>query len=158
MFWQSIEGSDNAADYQAYITTYPMGQFVELARVRMMTLAQAERQPAPPPTDVAALTPAEQSSAGEPLTASDREGTWTASDNEWTITINIEGSSVNGKIEKQGVSLRLRGELQPDSQFEASAKRIGWARRSLYGKFPNITMFYGGGGLGGATFALHRIE
>ena len=76
VFWQSIEGSDNAADYQAYITTYPMGQFVELARVRMMTLAQAERQPAPPPTDVAALTPAEQSSAGEPLTASDREGTW----------------------------------------------------------------------------------
>ena len=47
VFWQSIEGSDNAADYQAYITTYPMGQFVELARVRMMTLAQTERQPAP---------------------------------------------------------------------------------------------------------------
>jgi formylglycine-generating enzyme required for sulfatase activity len=38
-FWESIKGSDNPADYQAYLEAFPNGRFAPLARLR------AERSP-----------------------------------------------------------------------------------------------------------------
>ena len=57
--WQSVETSGAAADYQSYISAYPLGKFSELARVKMLTLAQAKREAEQPSelasTEVAAL-------------------------------------------------------------------------------------------------------
>ncbi len=37
-FWDSIKGSDSASDYQAYLATYPEGQFAPLAEARLAQL------------------------------------------------------------------------------------------------------------------------
>lgn len=39
VFWQSIEGSTNPDDFRAYISKYPDGSFVSLARNRLSTLS-----------------------------------------------------------------------------------------------------------------------
>jgi curli biogenesis system outer membrane secretion channel CsgG len=60
-FWDSVKGSSNAADYQAYVDKYPQGQFVALARQRAMA------PPAPAPDRVASAAPT--SRATRPLIA-----------------------------------------------------------------------------------------
>jgi len=42
MFWESIQGSEDADDYQAYLTQYPIGSFVALARVKVKKLGRIE--------------------------------------------------------------------------------------------------------------------
>ncbi len=62
-FWETIKNSTNAADYQAYLSAYPQGQFAEIARSKLGQLQQktaaAGQGPAP-------ATPAP---AAEPATA-----------------------------------------------------------------------------------------
>lgn len=58
LFWQSVNNSKSAADYQAYLSKYPKGEFAELARARIATLSRP--QPAAPQS-----APARQAS-GEP--------------------------------------------------------------------------------------------
>jgi len=49
VFWQSIRESSNPADFEAYLRTYPSGQFASPARIR---IAQLRPPPAPqPPVD-----------------------------------------------------------------------------------------------------------
>jgi TPR repeat protein len=50
-FWDAIKNSSNAADYRAYLETYPNGRFASLARVRG---GAAEPPARPPATDAAA--------------------------------------------------------------------------------------------------------
>jgi hypothetical protein len=70
-FWNSIEASDDAGDYQAYLETFPGGTFSRLARKRVTELSISERAGEPagtkasveatavaPETQVAALPPA----------------------------------------------------------------------------------------------------
>lgn len=60
-FWDSIKGSKDARDFQAYLETYPQGQFATLARLRVRQLGQAGNQPdekAPPAAVVVAAIPA----------------------------------------------------------------------------------------------------
>ena len=63
MFWQSIQGSEDADDYQAYLEQFPNGTFASLARVKVRKLQSTksavvapvvEPQPAKSPTGVAA--------------------------------------------------------------------------------------------------------
>jgi hypothetical protein len=48
VFWQSIASSTNPADFEAYLTQFPQGSFVALARVRLASLS-ARPVPAQPP-------------------------------------------------------------------------------------------------------------
>ena len=62
-FWQSIQNSTNAAEYQAYIDAFPHGRFVKLALIRvhqppppalaipLPATGPVANTPAPPPTD-----------------------------------------------------------------------------------------------------------
>ena len=61
-FWQSVESSGQAEGYQAYISAYPLGKYTEVARVRMLTLAQSERGADQAASQVAALDPGDQAS------------------------------------------------------------------------------------------------
>jgi formylglycine-generating enzyme required for sulfatase activity len=61
MFWDSIQGSTDPADYEAYLKQFPKGTFADLAGNRVRTLkdgapAAAAAQAAVPPTQTAALT------------------------------------------------------------------------------------------------------
>jgi formylglycine-generating enzyme required for sulfatase activity len=60
-FWQSIQGSSDPADFEAYLKKFPKGTFVDLANNRMKALkaapAQTAAAAAPAPTQTAALTP-----------------------------------------------------------------------------------------------------
>jgi len=46
-FWDAIKASSLAADYQAYLETYPKGRFAALARARANALKPAAAKPAP---------------------------------------------------------------------------------------------------------------
>lgn len=61
-FWNSIEDSKDAADYQAYLQTYPQGQFVALANVRLRKLPQ----PGKPDLPRAAAPPKVLASVAQP--------------------------------------------------------------------------------------------
>lgn len=62
VFWQSISGSTQAADFDAYLTQFPDGSFVPLARSRMAALSGppspaplvAASVPVPPALEIAA--------------------------------------------------------------------------------------------------------
>jgi hypothetical protein len=45
VYWQAIQGSDNPADYEAYLKQYPSGAFVGLAQTRLAALQTAAAQP-----------------------------------------------------------------------------------------------------------------
>ena len=55
MFWQSIQGSEDADDFQAYLDQYPNGSFAALAKVKVKKLAKTLATSSP---QVAALPPA----------------------------------------------------------------------------------------------------
>jgi hypothetical protein len=49
IFWQSVSNSSNAADFDAYLSKYPNGQFTDLAKNRIAALRAAATPPPPPP-------------------------------------------------------------------------------------------------------------
>jgi uncharacterized caspase-like protein len=57
VFWDSMRNSSNAADFEAYLQTYPAGAFAALARSRLAAL-RAPAAAAPPPARTAATAPA----------------------------------------------------------------------------------------------------
>ena len=48
-FWQSIKGSTDASDYEAYLEAYPNGRFAPLAKARVKRYNKAEAPPPVPP-------------------------------------------------------------------------------------------------------------
>lgn len=46
-FWTSIKDSQDAAEYDAYLSRYPEGHFADLAKARLRQLKQAAAKPAP---------------------------------------------------------------------------------------------------------------
>lgn len=50
-FWETIQDSIDPAEFEAYLEKYPNGTFAELARTRIDSFAEQERQPPPPEAD-----------------------------------------------------------------------------------------------------------
>jgi len=79
LFWDSIKGSRNPADFKAYLAKFPSGVFAELARNRLAVLEQetASRPPAAsaaqavPSSTAVQAAPPPQSPAPVPLTTRD---------------------------------------------------------------------------------------
>src|SRR3981081_2994669 len=59
-FWDTIKGSDNPADFKAYLDSYPDGPFAVIARARLEQIeaTAAPRPPAPAPPPAAPQPPA----------------------------------------------------------------------------------------------------
>jgi formylglycine-generating enzyme required for sulfatase activity len=59
-FWDTIKGSDNPADFKAYLDSYPDGPFAVIARARLEQIEAkaATRTPAPAPPPAAPQPPA----------------------------------------------------------------------------------------------------
>src|SRR3954447_912554 len=54
-FWDTIKGSDSAADFKAYLDSYPDGPFAAAARARLQQIdAGNQPKPASPPPPPAA--------------------------------------------------------------------------------------------------------
>ena len=73
-FWRSVQEGNTAAEYQAYLDTFPNGRFAALARLRLARLAQgpaprpggpvpAPPAPGPAPTPASRPAPAEAAQA-----------------------------------------------------------------------------------------------
>lgn len=57
-FWQSVEGSNDLALYEAYLARYPNGTFAEIAHARIQTLRARLIQAVPPPASPQPVAPA----------------------------------------------------------------------------------------------------
>jgi hypothetical protein len=57
-FWQSIDSSSDVALYEAYLTRFPNGTFVEIARARIATFRARQAAAAPVPQTPPAVSPA----------------------------------------------------------------------------------------------------
>ena len=66
VFWQSIAGSRDPADFEAYLKQFPQGSFASLAHVRLASLPQ--RLTSVPPAEDAAWSDAERRAAQTALT------------------------------------------------------------------------------------------
>jgi TRAP-type mannitol/chloroaromatic compound transport system substrate-binding protein len=56
--WDSIKESRDASDFKEYLSSYPSGRFVALARARLRSLAPAAAAPAAAPAQLASVNPA----------------------------------------------------------------------------------------------------
>jgi hypothetical protein len=90
VFWQSIERSRNAADYQAYLDTFPNGRFAILARSRL-ALYQSRPLPSAEPTSLALRT----QSTGTPSAKSSKRPSHTASNEQATQLASAETVNPN---------------------------------------------------------------
>jgi uncharacterized caspase-like protein len=71
VFWDSIKGSHDPADFQAYLTQFPTGTFAQLARNRLdMLQRKAPADPAMAPLEKTASAPSQGPTAAAPATAS----------------------------------------------------------------------------------------
>ncbi len=62
-FWDTIKDSSAAADYQAYLSAYPQGQFAQIARARLAQLQPAATNNAPGETATPSPAPGAQAQA-----------------------------------------------------------------------------------------------
>jgi uncharacterized caspase-like protein len=128
MFWQSIQGSEDAGDYEAYLKQYPEGSFAELAQFKVKKLRE---------TNVAvATTSVERQLATLPMKLVPR----TSFDGKWAgktmdcgraapfsirITFKIAGTKVSGKAEASRPATGwhfnwpLSGSIDSTGKFEA---------------------------------------
>ena len=97
--WESIQDSDNSADFQAYIDAYPFGRYVEIARIRANTLAHAHRKSPPKPSTSGNTIPQEPSS------------------NDATAAVAAALAVATGKISVEEVeTAKLSPELESETQ------------------------------------------
>ncbi|HTO47629.1 MAG TPA: serine/threonine-protein kinase [Burkholderiales bacterium] len=78
VFWESVRGSTNRAEFEAYLAKYPDGAFAPLARARLEALAAAAAAPkaaavAPPEPRKATTPPATEPARPSPKTAPSQE-------------------------------------------------------------------------------------
>ena len=85
-FWTSIERSNDAADFEAYLQKYPAGSYKALAENRLKKL-KADQQASSAPSLTA---PPAVSSAGSS----------TAFDGRWAVTLVCEDAADSGKVAK----------------------------------------------------------
>ena len=86
-FWTSIERSNDAADFEAYLQKYPNGSYKALAENRLKKLRADQRAPAATP-------PAAPPHAGFAA------GSSSAFDGRWAVTLVCEDVGEGGKVAK----------------------------------------------------------
>jgi hypothetical protein len=104
-FWKAVEGSEEAREYEAYLEHFPDGLFAELARLKILSLREAE--------EVAVVVPV------APTTGA-YDGLW-QSDADW----NCSGFHQE-QISVFALSLDVDGEVGR-SQIEFANHRVGHA-------------------------------
>ena len=126
MFWQSIQGSEDAGDYEADLEQYPDGSFAALARFKVKKLQETEVAVATPKAGPqTAKLPVEQ----VPVISFD--GSWegsyrnTRGDNDcnpwFDIKFKISGKSVTGSVSYASAgSYAVRGSINSAGQLKAT--------------------------------------
>ena len=109
MFWQSIQNSTDAADYEAYLSQYPNGSFAALARARVAK-HKAPQVAALPPAPSFRVTPVDE----EMVVAK-------------TANVRAEPSTISSKIG------RLSAGTKVDVTGRATVSGSTWYRIALAG-------------------------
>ncbi len=140
VFWQSIQASRRAGDYEAYLARYPNGEFAPLARARLAELqsapatpvmpgASASRPASAPPQLAAAPAPPPQVAVGAPIGCFKDKGN----------PLVLKGRDLDGRV------MNWRG-MTPEFCVEQCAKH-GFAYAGLqYGSFCFCGNSYGSNG------------
>ncbi len=76
-FWESVRGSSNPAELQAYLDQYPNGKFAVLARARLAALGGAKPPPAAASPAAPAAPPAAAAASGLPSNYPGKGDVWT---------------------------------------------------------------------------------
>ncbi|MEX0922287.1 MAG: caspase family protein [Rhodovibrionaceae bacterium] len=115
-FWQSIQASSSAADYKAYLASYPEGQFRTLAEARLADLTAASEDP-----QLAVLPPdpAAQVEAALDLSHGEREEVQRALTALGYDTKGVDGAFGPGTRGAIGAYQAAKG-LEPNGYLTAS--------------------------------------
>ncbi|MDP6708921.1 MAG: caspase family protein [Alphaproteobacteria bacterium] len=123
VFWQSIQNSQSAADYEAYLGTYPNGEFALLARARLKALTK---------TQTAALVPAPKPESKVEVVPRDEE--LVALRN---INVRAEPTARSKKLAtlKRGTKVAVTGKVEGVEWYQVAAAEdeIGYVYAPLLG-------------------------
>jgi len=108
-FWTSIERSNDAADFEAYLQKYPEGSYKALAENRLKRLKAGQQASSAP----SATAPLPMSSAGSSK----------AFDGHWAVTLVCEDASDGNKIAK-GYTLKFFTDVK-DGQLTGEDGKSG---------------------------------
>jgi hypothetical protein len=108
-FWTSIERSNDAADFEAYLQKYPAGSYKALAENRLKKLKADQQAPSAP------------SSTAPPAVSS--AGSSTAFDGRWAVTLICEAVGEGGRVAK-GYIYNFFADVR-DGRLTAQKEEIG---------------------------------
>lgn len=100
-FWTSIEGSNDAADFTAYLQKYPQGSYTALAENRLRKLNAKQQAPSTAPSSVSS----------------------TAFDGRWAVSLVCDDVRDNGRIAK-GYTYNFFSEVK-EGQLKAQVGEVG---------------------------------
>lgn len=112
-YWNSIERSSDAADFEAYLRQYPDGSYKTLAENRLKLLKTAQSSPSAAPAN----TPSAISSPTASLAPSN------AFDGRWAVSLVCEDATINNKPVK-GYIYNFFADIK-DGQLSAQKGQIG---------------------------------
>ena len=159
-FWNSIEASDDAGDYQAYLETFPGGTFSRLARNRLTDLSTSQRAGEPSGTkstiETTTVAPEPQVAALPPASAPTEQGAGPF-DGEWDLEfwsesvfrsvlktrVKITNSKFTVPIKDMPTYGQIRGEIQSDGTLLGSGE-INQYSRHYWAAFAFSTLFRDG--------------
>jgi hypothetical protein len=131
VFWESVRGSSDPADFRAYLEQYPNGKFAALARNRLAALTPKPAAPAAPaaaPAPAAAATAAKVAGPGG-LSAG----------NTWSYRVTRDGSArPNQEVRIASVSADT---VVEDILGEGPALRLEHRRGAYLVPLGDMTMF-----------------
>ncbi len=146
-FWNSIKDSDNPADYQAYLETFPSGTFSRLARNRLTELSNSQRPAEPSGTkstvEPTTVAPEPQVATLPPASAPAKQDAGSF-DGEWDLEIWVESFFPSGlktrvkitnnkftvPLKDTGVNGRIQAEILSDGALVGSGvidRTLGWS-------------------------------
>jgi uncharacterized caspase-like protein len=130
VFWQSIEDSDRAADFEAYLVQFPNGAFTTLARNRLNGLQRVAAVPTPPkpevtlePVEVAYVTIKNANVRAEPNVGSTKVTTLPAGTELFVPGKTPDGKWLKVERDGKGIGYVYAALLQDKEAQEAAQKR-----------------------------------
>ncbi len=133
LFWDSIKNSENKADFQAYLSRYPNGQFSALAKNRAATVANAAQVAAAPavrPIGIRKWVGIFKTKGGGIYGFR-----WCKTSTELKMELTLESGSVKGIVHtNDGQKLQIRGTAAGKKLRAKVIVARGW---NMVGSFSN---------------------
>lgn len=159
-FWNSIQNSHSPADFQAYLSQYPGGRFISLARNRLEQLSEEGKRPVASATAMASIAPIVQSVSVSVKSALPKVGdSWSytykdlwgikpeqilkyevvsVADKEIHDRLTVNGKTVDEKIFRDTPSVVSRDFSDKDPRAELSPYLQAFGELKIGDKWENV--------------------